>query len=193
MGQLVDGIWHAGWYEPDGAGAFQRPATRFRSRPARIAAGRFHLYAASACPWAHRALITRSLRGLAAAISVTMVDPCMGDEGWAFRIDDPDPIGGARLLRDVYLHADRDYTGRVTVPVLWDRETATIVNNESRDVMRIFDLDFAPLASDPLESALAPPELIDEIDRVLDAIYSPINDGVYRAGFATTQAAYDAP
>jgi putative glutathione S-transferase len=192
MGQLVDGIWHTGWYEPDAHGAFHRPATRFRGRPAGIAAGRYHLYAAWACPWAHRTLITRSLRGLSEAITVTMVDPHMGDDGWMFRPDDPDPLCGAQLLRDVYVRADRGYTGRVTVPVLWDRETHTIVNNESRDVMRIFDLDFAPLARDPLEPSLAPPELVGEIDRVLDAIYAPINNGVYRAGFAGTQAAYDA-
>jgi putative glutathione S-transferase len=191
MGQLVDGTWHTGWYEPDAHGAFQRPATRFRARPAEITAGRYHLYAAWACPWAHRTLITRSLRGLADAISVTMVDPHMGDDGWMFRPDEPDPISGAFLLRDVYVRADRNYTGRVTVPVLWDRETHTIVNNESRDVMRIFDLDFAPLAKNAYETTLAPPELISCIDEVLDAIYAPINNGVYRAGFAGSQAAYD--
>jgi putative glutathione S-transferase len=191
MGQLVDGVWHDGWYEPDRHGGFQRPDTQFRSRPVAIAAGRYHLYAAWACPWAHRTLITRSVRGLTGAVSVTIVDPHMGSDGWAFRADDPDPIAGATLLRQVYVRADPTYTGRVTVPVLWDRETQTVVNNESRDVMRIFDVDFAPLATDPLEPSLAPPELIDDIDRVLDAIYAPINNGVYRAGFAVTQAAYD--
>jgi putative glutathione S-transferase len=190
MGQLVDGTWHTGWYEPDAHGAFQRPATRFRARPQDITAGRYHLYAAWACPWAHRTLITRSLRGLSDAISVTLVDPHMGDDGWVFRADDPDPIGGAALLRDVYVRADPHYTGRVTVPILWDRVTQTIVNNESREVMRILDLDFAPLARDPYEATLAPPELVPAIDRVLDAIYAPINNGVYRAGFATSQAAY---
>ena len=129
MGHLVDGTWHTGWYEPDAHGAFQRPAARFRGRPEEIVPGRYHLYAAWACPWAHRTLITRSLRGLGGAISVTMVDPHMGDDGWVFRADDPDPIGGAQLLRDVYLRANRGYTGRVTVPVLWDRRNATIVNN----------------------------------------------------------------
>lgn len=192
MGHLVDGTWHTGWYEPDAQGAFQRPATRFRNRPPAITAGRYHLYAAWACPWAHRTLITRSLRGLGDAISVTMVDPHMGDDGWIFRPDEPDPISGAFLLRDVYVRADRGYSGRVTVPVLWDRETHTIVNNESRDVMRIFDLDFAPLAKAPYEATLAPPALIPAIDRVLDAIYAPINNGVYRAGFAGSQKAYEA-
>jgi putative glutathione S-transferase len=191
MGQLVDGTWRDEWYEPDAHGAFQRPDTRFRNRPAEIVAGRYHLYATWACPWAHRALITRSLRGLSSAISVTIVDPRMGPDGWSFRAGDPDPIGGAALLRDVYLRADPGYSGRVTVPVLWDRETATIVNNESRDVMRMFDVDFARLARDPCEPCLAPPELVPAIDAVLDAIYQPINNGVYRAGFAGTQAAYD--
>jgi putative glutathione S-transferase len=192
MGQLVDGTWHTGWYEPDAHGAFHRPATRFRNRPSGITAGRYHLYAAWACPWAHRTLITRALRGLTGAVSVTMVDPHMGDDGWIFRPDEPDPISGAFLLRDVYVRADRTYSGRVTVPVLWDRETHTIVNNESRDVMRIFDLDFAPLAQDPWEATLAPPELLGAIDSALDAIYSPINNGVYRAGFAGSQSAYEA-
>jgi len=190
MGQLVDGRWQVGWYEPDAGGEFRRPATRFRERPGEIVAGRYHLYAAWACPWAHRTLITRALRGLSSAISVTIVDPHMGDDGWRFRADDPDPIGGAALLREVYLRADPDYTGRVTVPVLWDRHAQTIVNNESRDVMRILDVDFAPLAKDPLESCLAPPALVDQIDAVLDGIYAPINNGVYRAGFATSQDAY---
>jgi putative glutathione S-transferase len=190
MGQLVDGIWQAGWYEPDAHGAFHRPATRFRNRLCEIVDGRYHLYAAWACPWAHRTLITRALRGLSHAISVTIVDPHMGDDGWKLRPDDPDPIGNAALLREVYLRADTGYTGRVTVPILWDRKTATIVNNESREVMRMFDVDFAPLARDPLEPSLAPPELLEEIDAVLDAIYAPINNGVYRAGFATSQGAY---
>lgn len=169
-----------------------RPPTVFRDRPAAIEPGRYHLYVAYACPWAHRTLITRSLRGLEQAISVSIVDPHMGDDGWAFRDADPDPIGGAKLLRDVYLRADPKYTGRVTVPVLWDRTTNTIVNNESRDVMRILDVDFAPLAQNPLEPTLAPSELLAEIDHVLDGIYEPINNGVYRAGFATTQEAYAA-
>jgi len=136
-------------------------------------------------------LITRSLRGLTGAVGVTIVGPLMGDDGWPLRAEDPDPIGGAQHLRDVYLRADPGYTGRVTVPALWDRETHKILNNESREVMRIFDVDLAPLARDPLEPSLAPPELVGEIDRVLDAIYEPINNGVYRAGFAATQSAYD--
>jgi putative glutathione S-transferase len=191
MGQLVDGVWQAGWYEPDAGGAFRRPATRYRDRPQHITAGRYHLYAAWACPWAHRTLITRALRGLSDAVSATIVAPRMGDNGWEFRSDAPDPIGGAALLREVYIRANPRYSGRVTVPILWDREAGTIVNNESREIMRIFDVDFAPLARDPFEPSLAPPELIDEIDAVLTAIYEPINNGVYRAGFAASQVAYD--
>jgi len=190
MGQLVDGIWHPGWYEPDAKGAFQRPATRFHDRPAAIEAGRYHLYVSHACPWAHRTLITRALRGLDHAITVTSVDPRMSDDGWSFRADDPDPDLGVPLLRDLYVHTNPRYSGRVTVPVLWDKVTQTIVNNESREIMRMLDVDFAPLARDPI--SLAPEELRPAIDGVLDAIYSPINNGVYRAGFARQQAPYEA-
>ncbi len=191
MGQLVDGIWHAGWYAPDEAGAFARPETKYRERPTAITAGRYHLYVAWACPWAHRTLITRALRGLEDAISITVVDPHMGEAGWRFRTDDPDPIGGAKLLHEVYTRANPTYSGRVTVPVLWDRERNTIVCNESREIMRILDVDFAPLANAPAFDTLAPPELVPAIDRTLDQIYGPINDGVYKAGFAARQEAYE--
>jgi putative glutathione S-transferase len=190
MGYLLDGTWHTGWYEPDAQGAFQRPATKFRNQPAAVTAGRYHLYVAWACPWAHRTLITRSLRGLTDAIGVTVVGSLMGDDGWPFRTEEPDPIIGASHLRDLYVRANPKYTGRVTVPVLWDRETHTIVNNESREVMRILDVVFAPLAQNPFVQTLAPPDQLGEIERVLDEIYHPINNGVYRAGFATSQAAY---
>jgi glutathionyl-hydroquinone reductase len=188
MGQLVDGVWRTGWYEPDAKGAFQRPAAQFRERDVKPEPGRYHLYVSYACPWAHRTLITRALRALESAISVTVLDPKMGDDGWVFGAD-PDPIGGATLLQHVYLRADPKYTGRVTVPVLWDKQTNTIVNNESREVMRILDVDFDPIAGG---ECLAPAALRPEVDRVLDAIYAPINNGVYRCGFAGTQAAYDA-
>lgn len=191
MGHLVDGVWRPDTYLRDEGGAFQRPPTVFRGHVTAIEPGRYHLYAARACPWAHRTLITRSLRGLTDAVGVTIVDPLMDDDGWRFRPDDPDPVGGAERLRDVYTRADARYTGRVTVPVLWDRGRGIIVNNESRDVMRMLDLELAPLARDPHVATLAPPNLRAEIDRVLDAIYQPINNGVYRAGFAGTQAAYD--
>lgn len=196
MGEMVDGVWKSGWYDPDARGAFQRPATKFRKRISkdgstgfRAEAGRYHLYVSYACPWAHRTLIVRALRGLEDAIPVTVVDPKMGDDGWSFSKDDPDPILGAKLLREVYLKADAHYTGRVTVPVLWDKKTGTIVNNESRDVIRVLDTEFEEYAKK--DTSLAPPELVPAIDGALDAIYTPINNGVYRAGFATTQEAYE--
>ncbi|HVY45284.1 MAG TPA: glutathione S-transferase family protein [Minicystis sp.] len=192
MGQLVDGVWHEGWYEPDARGAFQRPPTRFRGRVGEgehpVEPGRYHLYASYACPWAHRTLVTRAVRGLDAAVGLTIVDPKMGEGGWAFSPDDPDPVTQGAFLRDVYLRADAHYTGRVTVPVLFDTKTGTIVNNESREVMRMFDTSFDALARGP---SLAPAALRDEIDRTLDALYQPLNNGVYRAGFATTQSAYE--
>lgn len=196
MGQLIDGVWHVGWYDPDGRGAFKRPKTRFRGRissdagaPHPAVAKRYHLYVSYACPWAHRTLVTRSLRGLEDAVDVTVVDPRMPDDGWRFTEEEPDPIGGATLLREVYLRADPRYTGRVTVPVLWDKEASTIVNNESREVMRILDTELEAFAKNP--TTLAPKELLPRIDETLDAIYAPINDGVYRAGFATSQEAYE--
>jgi putative glutathione S-transferase len=131
----------------------------------------------------------RALRGLEGAIGVTAVDPKMSDDGWSFTTEEPDPLHGAKRLRDVYLRADAHYTGRVTVPVLWDEQTGTIVNNESRELMRMLDTDFDPLATK--KTSLAPPELRGRIDETLDAIYTPINNGVYRAGFATTQQAYE--
>lgn len=197
MGQLVDGKWQTTWYVPDEQGRFQRPATQFRSRLRAgssetafpVEAGRYHLYVSHACPWAHRVLVTRALRGLEDAISVTNVDPHMGLDGWPISESDPDPIGPSRFLRDVYLRAKPDYTGRVTVPVLWDRVTSTIVNNESREIMRMLDVECDAIAKRP--GTLAPPALRERIDATLDAIYEPINNGVYRTGFATTQSAYE--
>jgi putative glutathione S-transferase len=177
MGQLIDGVWQQGWTTPDKHGGFQRAPTVFRDRAIAPVAGRYHLYAAFACPWAHRTLITRALRGLEGVVQVTMMKPQMGEDGWVFD-------GG--MLREVYLRTDPKFTGRVTVPVLWDQEKKTIVNNESREVMRM--LDQWELATG---DTLAPPELIPEIDRILDAIYEPLNNGVYRAGFAKSQQAYE--
>lgn len=188
MGRLVDGVWQSGWAKP-ATGAFERTPAKFRERTLAPEAGRYHLYVSYACPWAHRTLIVRALRGLEDAVGVTVVDPKMGLDGWAFRESDPDPLFDAPFLRDVYLRASPTFTGNVTVPVLWDATRATIVNNESREIMRLFDTDLEPLAKNP--SSLAPPELRARIDETLDAIYTPINNGVYRAGFATTQHAYD--
>lgn len=192
MGQLVNGKWHVGWYEPDKKGAFVRPDTKFHERigpdhPAE--AGRYHLYVSYACPWAHRTIITRSLRGLEDAISMTVVDPKMGDDGWQFFPDDPDPVNGDEYLRDIYVRAKADYSGRVTVPVLWDTKARTIVCNESREVMRMLDTQFEAFATK--RKTLAPPELLAKIDETITANYPVVNDGVYRAGFAASQEAYD--
>lgn len=199
MGMLIDGVWTTKWYEPDEAGNFVRAESQFRERvtadgssghPA--VAGRYHLYVAHACPWAHRTLLARGLLGLEQAISISVVDPFMGDDGWAFTDRDgcvPDPIFGARFLRSIYLRADPGYSGRTTVPVLWDRERATIVCNESREVLRMLDVEFAALHTRPI--TLYPKPLQRRIDRTIDQIYGPINNGVYRAGFATRQAAYE--
>ncbi len=199
MGMLIDGVWTTKWYEPDKAGKFVRPETDFRDRvtadgssgfPA--VAGRYHLYVSHACPWAHRTLLARGLLGLEEAITVSVVDPFMSDDGWAFSERDgcsPDPIFAARFLRSIYLRADVSYSGRVTVPVLWDRERATIVSNESREILRMLDTELTALHGVPI--TLCPKSLRASVDKTLDAIYMPINNGVYRAGFATEQAAYE--
>lgn len=199
MGQLVEGTWVEGWYEPDAKGRFVRGRTTFRDRvsadgstPFPAEAGRYRLYVSLACPWAHRTLIARKVRRLEDVIAVSVVNDFMGPGGWSF--DDgpgvvPDPVLGARYLHQLYVAARPDYTGRVTVPVLWDEKTGTIVNNESREILEQLDEAFAALG-DP-EVRLYPPELRAQIDRTIDAIYEPINNGVYKAGFATTQEAYE--
>ena len=194
MGRLVEGRWSAEWYEPDEHGRFERPGTRFRDWVAAAAAapGRYHLYAAYACPWAQRTLIVRSFRRLEGAIGVSLVDPHMGDDGWAFTGapgTTDDQVNGFPFLRDVYLAADARYTGRVTTPILWDTRARTIVNNESREIMRMLDVAFAALGDST--RTLLPAGRKAEVDAVLDAIYEPVNNGVYRAGFAATQAAYE--
>ena len=198
---MVEGVWEPGWHGISKGGAFARPPTRFRDHVSHapdarfpVASGRYHLYVALACPWAHRTLIVRALRGLEDAISVTAVSPLMGDDGWAFRPEAPDPVGGmdTRFLRNVYLRADPRYSGRVTVPILWDKQTNAIVNNESREIIHMFDDAFTEVADRSKSgSTLAPPELRERIEATLDAIYEPINNGVYRTGFATTQEAYE--
>ncbi len=206
MGRLVEGQWTTEWYQPDSEGRFVRPPTRFR-RSVRApedpqptdgpdfvaAAGRYHLYVSLACPWAHRTLILRALLGLDRAISVSVVEPFMGADGWRF---DPnvsgasaDDVLGKQFLHEVYVAADPHYTGRVTVPILWDREHQTIVNNESREILRMLDHAFVSVADHPVD--LCPPDSRESVDAAIDAIYEPINNGVYRAGFANSQAAYD--
>lgn len=192
MGRLVDGTWQTGDIPTSARGAFERAPTTFRGDRLVAEPGRYHLYASYACPWAHRILVTRALRGLGHAIGLTIVDPKMGDDGWELRADDPDPLGPARFLRDVYVRADPHYSGRVTVPVLWDRATGTIVNNESRELMKLLDRDLAPLARAPVVDTIYPAELVPRIEETLDAIYQPLNNGVYRAGLARQQDVYEA-
>ena len=200
-GFLRNGTWV---YDDDWAtaddGSFQRAPTKFhhrveRSESARFAVepGRYHLFVSLACPWAHRTLLIRALKGLESAIYVSITNPVMGRDGWAFGAHadrpEPEPLLGERFLRDVYLKADQQFTGRATVPVLWDRKENTIVNNESRQILRMLDVDFHALARRTL--CLCPAEIADEVDHTIDAIYTPINNGVYRAGFARTQRAYE--
>ncbi|MDR3440102.1 glutathione S-transferase family protein [Telmatospirillum sp.] len=193
MGLMVDGEWHDAWYDTSSTGGrFERPETRFRNRigvdPAFPAeAGRYHLYVSYACPWAHRALIYRKLKGLEDTITVSVVDPLMRGDGWVLG-EDADPVNHARFLWQIYRQADRNYNGRVTVPVLWDKIGKTIVNNESSEIIRMFDTGFGPLARGPV---FCPEYRRAEIDALNAEIYANINNGVYRAGFATTQAAYD--
>lgn len=200
MGELIDGRWSAGQTQPsDHSGAFVRGTTAFRrwvkadgSSQFPVEAGRYHLYVAHACPWAHRTLIARALLGLEEAISVSTVHPLMLEEGWVFSAEPglvPDSELGARALHEIYTAADPKISGKATVPVLWDRRQKTIVNNESREIMRMLSTEFGALQGRPRE--LSPTSLRARIDETLDAIYTPINNGVYRAGFARTQAAYD--
>lgn len=195
MGQLVNGVWQRGWYDPDSQGAFQRPAARFRdwvsadgSTAFPAESGRYHLYVSHACPWAHRTVLLRAIRGLEGAIGLTAVDPRMGDDGWSFG-EEPDPLFGAKGLPELYLRADPSCTSRVTVPVLWDKQTNTLVSNESREIMRMLDTAFDAFAGNPV--SLAPASLVPLIDETITANYDSINNGVYKAGFATEQAAYE--
>ncbi|WP_255198674.1 glutathione S-transferase family protein [Halorarius litoreus] len=190
---FVDGEWRTDYDMQDDDGEFDRQPTTFRDRlgedyPAE--AGRYHLYISRACPWAHGASMVRSLMGLEDTVSMDIVDPYRDDKGWQFtpEKDDctPDTVNGFDYLGETYLEADPNYTGRVTVPVLWDREEGTIVNNESIEVMRMFADAFEGNGVD-----LYPEDIRDEIDEAVDAIYDPVNNGVYRAGFAGTQAAYE--
>jgi len=182
-------------------GSWQRQRSAFRDRvtadggsgfPAE--AGRYHLYVSLACPWAHRTVIYRRLRGLEDAISMTVVDPERDERGW--RVDPggrgttDDPVNGFTFLSEAYTATDPSFEGRVTVPVLWDRETGRIVNNESADIIRMLDREFAAHARRP-EPLYCPPELEAEIDAMNEYVYAHVNDGVYRCGFATTQEAYD--
>lgn len=200
MGLLVEGQWRDQWYDTDSNdGRFVRQQSSFRDT---IAAGgdhppepgRYHLFVAWACPWAHRALLWRKLKGLEKLIDVSVVAPHMLENGWTFDEEHPDHLYGSGFLHEIYTRARADYTGRVTVPVLWDRERETIVNNESAEIVRIFDRAF-PEFRDPdapfAQVELAPDALIERIDEINDHVYNAVNNGVYKSGFATTQHAYD--
>lgn len=208
MGQLVDGTWHTGWYDTKSSGgAFKRTTAGFRnwitvdgsagpSGAAGFAAesGRYHLYVSFACPWAHRALIFRVLKGLEDHIGVSAVHPDMGEDGWTFADDydgaTGDQLYGLPFLRDIYTKADPTVSGRVTVPVLWDKTRETIVSNESSEIIRMFNSAFNGLTGNRDE--YWPEEMRDAIEPVNARIYDTLNNGVYKSGFATTQAAYDA-
>ena len=199
MGKLIDGQWSNDWYTPDDKGHFVREETKFRgavsadgSSGFRAEPGRYHLYVSLACPWAHRTLVARALLRLENAISISVVHPHMGDNGWDFA-EFPgaiaDPLHDARYLYEVYTRAKADYSGRVTVPVLWDTRTETIVCNESRLILRMLSREFAQFAG--ARSELCPEGQKSAIDGAIDALYAPVNNGVYRAGFAVKQGAYE--
>jgi len=203
MGLLVEGQWKDQWYDTDSNdGQFVREDAGFRDwvsadPESRFAAeaGRYHLYVSLACPWAHRTLILRKLKGLEKIIDVSVVDPYMGEWGWSFS-DAPgtiaDPLYGLEHLFELYQKAAAGYTGRVTTPTLWDRHHETIVSNESADIVRMFNHAFDEFAAHP-ERDYYPEAMRDEIDAINARVYDAVNNGVYKTGFATTQAAYEAP
>lgn len=194
MGYLRDGVWHEGWYDTTKTGGqFVREQSRFRhwvradGGAFRAEPGRYHLFVSLACPWAHRTLIFRKLKKLEDIVSFSAVDPWMRAQGWEF--DTPDPLTGKRYLRDIYLLADFHYSGRVTVPVLWDKHTRTIVSNESADIIRMLNREFD--AYTDARADYYPDALRDEIDAINDFVYTEINNGVYRCGFASRQEVYE--
>ena len=201
MNTLVNGEWRTDVSQStNDDGEFERQETVFRDwirddpdARFRPEAGRYHLYVSYACPWAHRALLVRALKGLENAISVDVVDPYREDDGWQFTPEKagctPDTVNGSDYLREVYQRAEDDVTCRVTVPVLWDKKEETIVNNESEEILRMLDTAMHEIADRDVD--LYPEGYREEIDRIIDGIYEPINNGVYRAGFAKSQAAYD--
>jgi putative glutathione S-transferase len=196
MGYLQSGKWIDGPRPVDASGEFKRQASQLRDRvtadgssgyPAE--AGRYHLYISLGCPWAHRTLIFRKLKKLENVISLSIVAPVTSPEGWAFDAEWPDHVNGFHHLHQVYTRARPDYSGRVTVPVLWDKRQSTIVNNESSEIIRMFNTEFAAFTDDRTD--YYPERLRREIDSVNELVYECVNNGVYRCGFATTQAAYE--
>ncbi|HEV2677860.1 MAG TPA: glutathione S-transferase family protein [Aliidongia sp.] len=196
MGMLVEGVWHDVWYDTaKTGGAFKRADSAFRhavgaAPGARfpVEAGRYHLFVSLACPWAHRTIIFRKLKRLEQAISMSVVDPLMLEQGWRFA--EADPLTGSQFLHQVYTTAVPDYTGRVTVPVLWDKQARTIVNNESAEIIRLLNGPLATLGDASFD--YYPADLAGEIDTLNARIYDAVNNGVYKAGFATSQEPYEA-
>lgn len=206
MGLLVDGKWLDQWYDTSSTGGrFIRSDAQFRnwitpdgsagpsgSDGFKAQAGRYHMYISLACPWANRVLILRALKGLEQMISVSVVNPYMGENGWTFEPGPgvvPDPVGQAKYLYEVYLRAQQTYSGRVTVPVLWDLERNTIVSNESSEIIRMLNSAFDGIGAK--EGDYSPVELLPEIDAVNANVYDTINNGVYKVGFATAQEVYE--
>jgi glutathionyl-hydroquinone reductase len=204
MGVLIDGQWRDEELpqERGQGGDFRRADSAFRDRITadgssgfKAEAGRYHLYVAHGCPWAHRTLIFRALKNLEAAISVAYAVPGLKDEGWMYEANaafpdcTPDTVNGFRYLHQAYTASDPHYTGKVTVPTLWDKKTRRVVNNESSEIIRMLNSEFKGIAND---LDLYPSPLRAEIDRINDVVYANVNNGVYRCGFARTQAAYDA-
>jgi putative glutathione S-transferase len=197
---LVEGKWTDRWYDTKSTGGkFVRGQTQFRDMvsadpdaefPAQ--AGRYHLYISLACPWAHRTVIMRKLKKLEEIISLSIVHPFMGKNGWTFEKGPgviPDEVNGCQYLYQVYLKARSDYTGLVTVPVLWDKRKGTIVNNESAQIIRMFNGAFNRITGSSLD--FYPEDIRGQIDRINEMVYRDVNDGVYKAGFATSQQAYE--
>lgn len=206
MGLLIDGEWHDKWYDTESTGGkFKRSQSKFRNwvtadgEPGpsgeggfKAEPGRYHLYVSLACPWAHRTLIFRRLKGLEDMISLSVVHWLMKDQGWTFKDGPgviPDPIHDADYLREVYLAAEPEMTGRVTVPVLWDKKRETIVSNESAEIIRMFNSAFDEVGA--AKGDYYPVSLRAEIDQVNSRVYDDVNNGVYKAGFATGQDAYE--
>ena len=206
MGLLVDGKWHDRWYDTGKSdGRFIRSDAQFRNwvtadgtaGPSGIGGfkaepGRYHLYVSLACPWANRTMIFRALKGLEEHISVSVVHWYMAENGWTFEPAEgviPDPVNHASYLHEVYTAADPKYSGRVTVPVLWDKKTNTIVSNESSEIIRMLNSAFDGVGAKPCD--YYPEALRTEIDKINERVYSNVNNGVYKSGFATTQEAYE--
>jgi len=206
MGLLIEGKWHDQWYDTKSSGGrFERKTPSFRHWVTKDGSAgssgtggfkaepnRYHLYVSLACPWAHRTMIYRKLKGLENMISVSVVNAFMGSEGWTFAPGEgviADPILNATHAHQIYTAAQADYTGRVTVPILWDKKTQTIVSNESSEIIRMFNTAFDEIGA--LPGDFSPPQLLEQIDELNEFIYPTINNGVYRAGFATSSQAYN--